>query len=155
MPQSRPVRRQPVAVSLCTTRALSVFFLAAGPLLAYGDVVSTSILDNNAGRSTGDGRSWLASAQSQVGTAQLVLDEVGRGLATAERAEAVADRAVPMIRRATIVILGCAVGLGIVLLLSRRRRRIKLDESELSEPSPTPAQTIADPDGIREGGHGK
>jgi hypothetical protein len=101
-----------------------------------------------------DGGSWLANAQSQVGTAQLVLDEVGRGLATVERAEAVAERAVPVIRRATVMILGCAVGLGIVLVLSRRRRQVQLDGSEHSEPSATPAQRVADPDGIREGNLG-
>ena len=98
-----------------------------------------------------DGGSWLANAQSHVGTAQMVLDDVGRGLATVEKAEAVAERAVPVIRRATIVILGCAVGIGIVLVLSRRRRQVQLDGSGSSEPSATPAQTIADPDGIRDG----
>ena len=83
-----------------------------------------------------DAGTWLAKTQDHVATAQLVLDEVGQGLATAERVEAVAERAVPVIRAVTIILVGSAVGLGVFLLISRRqrRRKIQLESNDGSEP---------------------
>ena len=57
-----------------------------------------------------DTREWLHQAQQHVGTAQIVLDEVGKGLASVERVEVAAERAVPVLRTVVLVALGCAVG---------------------------------------------
>ena len=86
----------------------------------------------------GNARMWIHEAQHHVGTAQMVLDEVGRGLATVERAEDAAERVVPIVRTVVLVTLGCAVGLGIYLLTARRRPRPTDDPIERD---PTPSAT--------------
>jgi hypothetical protein len=83
----------------------------------------------------GDTRLWLQEAQRHVGTAQVVLDEVGKGLAGAERVEVAAERAVPVLRAVTVVALGCAVGAGIYLIV-RRVRRARPEEPLPVEPLP-------------------
>jgi hypothetical protein len=79
--------------------------------------------------------SWLSDTQDRVATAQRVLSEVERGLVAVEKVEAVVKRTRPVIRKATVVILGCLVGLGVVLLVSRRRHesQIEVPEGESSE----------------------
>lgn len=82
-----------------------------------------------------DFASLLSDTQDRVETAQLVLSEVERGLDVVEKVEAVAKRARPVLRSAPAVIVGCLVGLGIVLLITRRRRAsdIGISEAESSE----------------------
>ena len=88
----------------------------------------------------GDNRLWLHQARRHVGTAQLVLDEVGKGLATAERVEVAAERAAPVLRTVAVVALGCAVGAGIYLVVVRRARRIlPLDDPPPDDPPTAPA----------------
>jgi hypothetical protein len=70
----------------------------------------------------GDTRLFLHQAQRHVGTAQTVLDEVGRGLATVERVEVAAERAVPVLRTLLVIVLGCVVGAGVYLVVARVRR---------------------------------
>ncbi len=79
--------------------------------------------------------SWLSETQDRGATAQRVVSEVERGLAAVEKVEAVAKRSKPALRMATVVILGCLVGLGIVFLVSRRRHesQIEIPEDESSE----------------------
>ena len=79
--------------------------------------------------------SWLSDTQGRVATAQRVLSEVERGLVAVDKVEAVVNRTRPVMRKATAVILGCLVGLGIVLLVSRRRHesQIEVPEGESSE----------------------
>ncbi len=79
--------------------------------------------------------SWLSETQDRVATAQRVLSDVERGLAAVEKVEAVAKRSRPVLRMATVMILGCLVSLGIVLLVSRRRHesQIEIPEDESSE----------------------
>lgn len=68
-----------------------------------------------------DTREWLHQAQQHVGTAQVVLDEVGKGLASVERVEVAAERAVPVLRTVVLVALGCAVATAVVLAVRRAR----------------------------------
>jgi hypothetical protein len=80
-------------------------------------------------------QSWLSDTQDRVATAQRVLSDVERGLVVVEKAEAVAKRTRPFLRMATVVILGCVVGLGVVLLVSRKRheRQIEAPDDNSSE----------------------
>ncbi len=88
----------------------------------------------------GDNRLWLRQARHHVGTAQLVLDEVGKGLASAERVEVVAERAAPVLRAVVVVALGCAVGVGIYLVVVRRARRIlPVNDPPPEDPPAAPA----------------
>ena len=73
-----------------------------------------------------EAESWLADTQDPVATAQRVLSDVERGLVVVGKAEAVAKRTRPFIRVATVVLLGC-VGLGIVVLVSRRRHKSQIE----------------------------
>ena len=73
-----------------------------------------------------DREAWLSNARDRVTTAQHVLSEVDRGLATAEKVEHVAERARPVLRTVTIVVVGGLVAAGIVVLVRRRRRRPEL-----------------------------
>jgi hypothetical protein len=88
----------------------------------------------------GDPRLLLHQAQHHVGTAQVVLDEVGRGLATAERVEDAVERAVPVLRTVVVVALGCAVGAGLVLVVRRARRRRRQAEGAQPQGSSPEAQ---------------
>ena len=90
----------------------------------------------------GDSRLWLRRARHHVGAAQLVLGEVDRGLATVERAEDAAERAVPFVRALLVVALGCAVGAAVYVLVSRRTRHARpVDEPiEVDPDSPAAAQ---------------
>jgi hypothetical protein len=72
----------------------------------------------------GDTRLWLHQVRHHVGTAQFVLDEVGKGLDSVERVEVAAERAVPVLRTLAVVALGCAVGAGVYLVVIRRARRV-------------------------------
>ena len=91
----------------------------------------------------GDTRLFLHQAQHRVGTAQLVLDEVGRGLATVERVEVAVERAVPVLRTLLVVVLGCAVGAGVYLLVARvRRARLTTDPVTVDPIPPTPAAQL-------------
>ena len=87
-----------------------------------------------------DTLSWLHQAQHHVGTAQAVLDEVDRGLATAERVEVAARRAVPVLRTVAAVVVGCAVGAGVYLLVVRpalgRRQPPQGRWDDLDDPDP-------------------
>jgi hypothetical protein len=84
-----------------------------------------------------DPRTLLHQAQEHVGTAQVALDEVGRGLATAERVEDVVERAVPVLRTVVAVALGCAVGAGLVLVVRRaQKRRRQAEGPELQGSGP-------------------
>ncbi len=88
-----------------------------------------------------DTRLWLHQAQEHVGTAQIVLDEVGRGLATVERVEVAAERAVPALRVVVLVALGCAVGTAVYLLVRRARRAeprdgVPLEVVRIDAPTP-------------------
>jgi hypothetical protein len=87
-----------------------------------------------------DPRMLLHQAQDHVGTAQVVLDEVGRGLATAERVEDAVERAVPVLRTVVVVALGCALGAGLVLVVRRARRRRRQAEGPEPQGSGPEAQ---------------
>jgi len=78
--------------------------------------------------------SWLSDSQDVVATAQHVLSEVERGLLAVEKVEAVAKRTRPVLRIATVVILGCLVGLGIVLLVSRKRHESQIEVPDGESP---------------------
>jgi hypothetical protein len=78
-----------------------------------------------------DFASLLSDTQDRVETAQLVLSEVERGLEVVEKVEAVTKRARPVLRSASVMILGCLVGLGIVLLITRRRQVSDIEISEV------------------------
>lgn len=69
----------------------------------------------------GEVESWLSDTQDLVATAQHVLSEVERGLVTVGKVEEVALRTRPVLRRVTVVIVGCLVGLGLILLVNRIR----------------------------------
>jgi len=82
----------------------------------------------------GDTRMLLHQAQHHVGTAQVVLDDVGRGLAAAERVEDMVERAAPVLRTLVLVALGCAAGVGLVVVVRRvRSRRLRTEEVETRE----------------------
>jgi hypothetical protein len=84
-----------------------------------------------------DPRTILHQAQYHVGTAQVVLDEVGRGLATAERVEDAVERAAPILRTVVVAALGCVVGAGLFLVVRRaRRRRQEAESAEAQESGP-------------------
>ncbi len=89
-----------------------------------------------------DFASLLSDTQEGVETAQRVLSEVEHGLEVVEKVEAVAKRTRPVLRSASVVILGCLVGLLIVLLISRRRHAsdIEISEGESSEGVPDSAE---------------
>jgi hypothetical protein len=87
---------------------------------------------------------WFQQAQHHVGTAQVVLDEVGRGLATVDRVEVAAERAIPVLRTVAVVALGCAIGAGVYLLVVRRAQH-RLDH-EARPPESTPAVAVAPAD---------
>jgi len=72
-----------------------------------------------------------------VATAQVVLDEVGRGLATAERVEDAVERAAPVLRTVLALALGCAVGAALVLVVRRARSRRRQAEGDDAQ-GPTP-----------------
>ena len=74
------------------------------------------------GVAVSDRGAWIGQARDHVATAQVVLGEVERGLATVEKVEAVAVRAAPTVRVTVLIALGCATGLIAVVLLTRRRR---------------------------------
>ena len=74
----------------------------------------------------------VSDAQDRVETAQLVLSEIERGLDVVEKVEAVAKRSCPVLRWASVVILGCLLGLGIALLMGRRRRASDIEVKEES-----------------------
>jgi hypothetical protein len=86
--------------------------------------------------------SLLSDTQDGVETAQRVLSEVEHGLEVVEKVQAVAKHTRPVLRSASVVILGCLVGLGIVLLISRRRHAsdIEIPEGESSEGVPDSAE---------------
>jgi hypothetical protein len=69
-----------------------------------------------------DREAWLSNARDHVSTAQHVLSEVERGLATAEKVEHVAKRARPALRVVSVAVVGGLVAVGIVVLVRRRRR---------------------------------
>jgi hypothetical protein len=86
-----------------------------------------------------DPRTILHQAQHHVGTAQVVLDEVGRGLATAERVEDAVERAVPILRTVVVAALGCVVVAGLVLVVRRaQRRRQEAERVEAQEAGSEP-----------------
>ena len=89
-----------------------------------------------------DFASLLSNTQDGVETAQRMLSEVEHGLEVVERVQAVAKRTRPVLRWASVVILGCLVGLGIVLLISSRRHAsdVETPEAEPSEGVPDSAQ---------------
>jgi hypothetical protein len=64
--------------------------------------------------------SWLAATHDQVDSAQRVLSEVDRGLATLEHVTSVARRTRPVLRTVAVVILGTVAVLTIVHLVRRR-----------------------------------
>ncbi|MGA3146516.1 MAG: hypothetical protein ABSF33_03440 [Acidimicrobiales bacterium] len=66
--------------------------------------------------------SLLSDTREGIATAELLLSGIDRGLVAVEKVEAVARRTRPALRVVTIMILGCLVGLGIVLLVGRIRR---------------------------------
>jgi hypothetical protein len=70
-----------------------------------------------------DREAWLSNAREHVSTAQHVLSEVERGLATAEKVEHVAKRARPALRAVSVVVVGGLVAVGIVVLVRRRHGR--------------------------------
>jgi hypothetical protein len=85
-----------------------------------------------------DFESLLSDTREGIVTAELVLSEIERGLAAVEKVEAVAKRTRPVLRVASIVILGCLVGLGMVLLVGRIRRANELGAPRPGDP-PVPA----------------
>lgn len=82
-----------------------------------------------------DIESWLSNTQDRVETAQLVLSEVERGLVAVQTVETVAKRARPVLRVATVVIIGCLVCLGIGLVVSRTRRKGEVEFPEVESPN--------------------
>jgi len=72
-----------------------------------------------------DTGAWIGQARDHVATAQVVLGEVERGLATVEKVEAAAERAAPTVRTAFLIALGCATGV-IAVVVFRRWRRSRL-----------------------------
>src|SRR5665213_890265 len=68
-----------------------------------------------------DTASWLSDTQDRVATAQRVLAEVDRGLVAAERVEKAAKRARPLLKVASVVLLGSLVAVGVALMINRRR----------------------------------
>ncbi len=78
--------------------------------------------------------SWLSDTQFLVATAQQVLSEVEHGLETVEKVEEVVERSRPVLRTVAVVILGCLVGLGIVLLVSRKRREMQIEVAKGESP---------------------
>jgi hypothetical protein len=89
-----------------------------------------------------DFASLLSDTQDGVETAQRVLSEVEHGLEVVENVQAVAKHTRPVLRSAFVVILGCLVGLGIVLLISRKRHAsdIGIPEGEPYEDLPGSAE---------------
>lgn len=83
----------------------------------------------------------LSDAQDRVETAQLLLSEIERGLDVVEKVEAVAKRSRPVLRWASLVILGCLIGLGIALLMGRRR---PASDIEVAEESPEGAPSTGE-----------
>jgi hypothetical protein len=85
-----------------------------------------------------DFASLLSETQERVETAQQVLSGVETGLEVVQRVEAVAERTRRGLRWAGVVILGCFLGLGIVLLVSHRRLAgdTAIPEAESSEELP-------------------
>lgn len=81
-----------------------------------------------------EAESWLSMTEDRVAAAQRVLSEIERGLVAAEKVEAVAKRTRPVLRMAAVVILGGLVGLGIVLLVSRKRPESQIDVPEDEPP---------------------
>ena len=73
------------------------------------------------GQQMSDFDSLLSDTREGIATAELVVSEIDRGLAVVEKVDA-ARRTRPALRVVTIMILGCLVGLGIVLLVGRIRR---------------------------------
>jgi hypothetical protein len=69
-----------------------------------------------------DGSEWLAQAHDHVATAQVVLGDLERGLATAQRVELVAERAAPVLRTLLLVTVAGATVAAVVVLVRRRRR---------------------------------
>jgi hypothetical protein len=86
-----------------------------------------------------DFESWLSNTQDRVATAQVVLAEVDRGLVAVEKVEKVVKRTRPALRLASVVILGCLVGLGIVLVARRRRQEIEPEIPDVEPPPEGPA----------------
>jgi hypothetical protein len=68
---------------------------------------------------TGD---WLAQAHDHVATAQVVLGDLERGLATAQRVEVAAERAAPVLRTLLLAAVAGAAVAAVVVLIRRRRR---------------------------------
>jgi hypothetical protein len=85
-----------------------------------------------------DFASLVSDTQDRVETAQLVLSEVERGLEVVEKVEAITKRARPVLRSASVMILGCLVGLGIVLLITRRRHVSDIEIAEAESPEGVP-----------------
>jgi hypothetical protein len=74
----------------------------------------------------------LSDAQDRVETAQLLLSEIERGLDVVEKVETVAKRSRPVLRWASLVIVGCLIGLGIALLMGRRQPASDIEDTEES-----------------------
>lgn len=72
----------------------------------------------------------LSDAQDRVETAQLLLSEIERGLDVVEKVETVAKRSRPVLRWASLVILGCLIGLGIAHLMDRRQPASANEDTE-------------------------
>ena len=84
----------------------------------------------------------LSDAQDRVETAQLLLSEIERGLDVVEKVDMVAKRSRPVLRWASLVILGCLIGLGIAVLMGRRRPG---SDIEVTEESPEGAPNSGEP----------
>lgn len=80
-----------------------------------------------------EAESWLTETHDRVLTAQRVLSEVERGLVAVEKAELIAKHTRPFLRMATVVILGCLVGLGVALLVGRKRQQQREEVSVREE----------------------
>jgi hypothetical protein len=64
----------------------------------------------------------LQTAEDRLDTAQTVLDEVRKVLDVAEKARAASERARADVRKVTLVVLGSAAVLAVVVFLTRRSR---------------------------------
>jgi hypothetical protein len=69
-----------------------------------------------------DSGDWLAQAHDHVATAQAVLGDLERGLATAQRVEVAAERAAPVLRTLLLAAVAGATVAAVVVLVRRRRR---------------------------------
>jgi hypothetical protein len=77
-----------------------------------------------------DTASWLSDTRERVATAELALAEVDRGLVAIEKVDKAARRAGPILRFASLALLGALVAVGIGIGIHRSRRGTPPTEPE-------------------------